>query len=528
MNTHQAIWTDRQPRRLYPRIDRDVEVDVAIVGAGITGITAALLLRKAGASVALLDRHHLGDGETRASSAHLSALLDDRYSALQRELSDDDLRLVARAARRSIDAIEDLVQGLEIDCDFRRCTGYLFSERVSDAESLRAEAALLERLGFVAAVHDGAPLPFATGSAVSVANEALIHPRKYVLALAKRAHAAGVLIFEQSEVASFADGQPCILETSPGPTDPVCTVRARDVIFAAHAPLTRMAIQSKLAHFTSYVAAFPARGVVQEGLFCDTSEPYHYLCTAEVDGQPYWIVGGQDHRTGLERDTTQRYAALRRYIRERFAVAESEIEFSWSGQVLESADGLPLVGLIPGASHLYTATGFGGNGLTWGTLSAEILRDRVMGRKNPYADLFEARRLVPVGALDSFFADAASVMRCYLGDLVTLASTDGVGIVPRGHGRVVRRDGTLVAAHRDAQGRLHVVSPRCPHMGGLVHFNTAEQTWDCPCHGSRFAIDGSVICGPAMSPLAPLPEPWSRDAEPTRHPAPPATVHHAR
>ncbi|RYE78327.1 MAG: FAD-dependent oxidoreductase, partial [Myxococcales bacterium] len=340
------------------------------------------------------------------------------------------------------------------------------------------------------------PVPYPVEGAVRVDDQAIFQPRAYVLGLLERAIKAGVEVYEDTAVTSFSDGDTCTIETADGPT-----VTARQVVFAAHNPLTRLALQNKLEHYNSYVLAFPATGEATPALVCDTEDPYHYIRTFEYQGKTHWIVGGEDHRTGDEPDTEAPYARLIAWTCQRFGITPGQITHRWSSQVVESADGLPHIGRVPGAKNLWIATGFGGNGMTWGSLAAEMISEAIQGRPSPYADLFEAGRAIPLGDIPTVVRDGAFVAGCYLGDVLKLAETDGVEDVAKGEGRVVRHLGVLVAASRDETGKLSVVKARCPHLGGLVRFNPAEKTWDCPCHGSRFDLEGKVLTGPALTNL---------------------------
>lgn len=491
MSAHTPIWDEFKADSAHARLDADAETDVVVVGAGITGVTAALLLRREGKRVLLLERNRAASGDTGCTSAHLSTQLDDRYRDLARGLSRPELRTLAHAARRSIELIESLSRSCQLPCGFTRVPGYLFTEDARERDLLKEEAALLAELDFSTEYVPFAPLPFDTAGAVRVDNQAIFQPRAHVLGLLRQALQEGVVLHENTDVASFAEGEPCLVQTAHGPT-----VRAREVVFAAHAPLSRVALQTKLGHFSSYVVAFPAPAPVTSGIFSDTADPYNYLRTFEHRGQHFWVVGGQDHRTGLEKDTNQPYERLLAWVERRFGV--KQVPFRWSGQVMESVDGLPYIGRLPGAEHLWVATGFGGNGLTWGSLAAEIISDLMLGRGSAFSEIFAANRAVPLQDAGTFLRDTAVVVSCYLSDMLKLAEFDGVDAVKPGEGRVVRHDGRLVAAHRDEHGKLRVVTARCPHLGGLVRFNNAENTWDCPCHGSRFELSGNPLTGPAL------------------------------
>ncbi len=499
MPEHSPIWSEVHGHTPRPALSADREVDVAIIGAGITGVTAALLLRRAGKSVALLERNRACDGVTGFTSAHVALQLDNRYNELSSNLSSKELRTLAQASRRAVSIIETLVRDESVECQFQRVPGFLYSNKSDEQKTLQDEVSLLQSLEFKASYTRDVPLPYAVEGAVRLDDQAIFQPRAYTLRLLERALAVGVELYENTAVESFHDGDPCTVETHDGPV-----VRARNVIFAAHSPLKGVNLQNKLEHFNSYVIAFPASGDVTPSLICDTDDPYHYIRTFTLRGRPYWIVGGEDHRTGQEKDTNAPYERLIAWSSERFKMTPEQVAFRWSSEVFESVDGLPHIGQMPGAKKIWLATGFGGNGLTWGSLSAEMLTDAILGRESPYADLFKAGRAVPLADLPTAMRNGLNVAGCYLGDVLRLAETDGVDDVKPGEGRLVKHRGEIVAARRDAHGKLTVLKAKCPHLGGLVQYNSAEQTWDCPCHGSRFDANGKVISGPTVKGLDPV------------------------
>lgn len=498
---NHAIWNDVQAGPQAPALEADQQTDVVVIGAGITGVTAALLLRRHGQRVTLLERNRAGDGDTGGTSAHVTALLDVPYRELRKGRSQEELQLIARAARRAVELVGKLAAQSSIDARFTECPGFLYTEGSDGREPLREELSLLQQLGFESSWLERAPLPYPTAAAVRVERQAHFHPRAHVLGLLERARAEGVVVHEQSPVVSIDDGEPCTVTTEAGPR-----IQARHVVIAAHAPLTLVDLQTRLSHYASYVLAFSTASAPPEvdGLFCDDQSPYHYIRLARSQGQQVWVVGGADHRLGQRSDTHRSYDELLAWAAARFGVSTAKLEARWSSQVFESQDHLPFVGPLLGTPHLWTATGFGGNGLTWGSLGAEILVDGILQRSNPFAELLSPQRVPPATAIPTFLRDAGHVARCYLGDLTKLVETDGVEQLHPGEGRVVRHGLRLVAAYRDTKGEVHAVSARCTHLGAIVRFNTAEKTWDCPCHGSRFDLQGHPLTGPALDPLHPI------------------------
>jgi Rieske Fe-S protein len=328
--------------------------------------------------------------------------------------------------------------------------------------------------------------------------QARLHPRQYLAGLAKALVAAGGHIFEHTEAEEFTDA-PRAVKTKGG------TVRCADVIIATHNPqvgvggMTRATLlQTKLALYTSYVVAgrVPA-GSVPDALWWDTATPYHYVRVEPHRDHDVIILGGEDHKTGQATDTEACYGRLASYLAAR--VPGIALSHRWSAQVIETPDGLPYVGAT--ADHEYAATGFAGNGLTFGTLAAMLMTDAIAGRSNPWADLFDVGRKALGRSLWDYVTENTDYPYYMIRDRFAGAEAKSLRAVRRGHGTIVERDGQKVAAYRDADGSVTLRSAVCTHMGCTVTWNAAERTWDCPCHGSRFRIDGSVISGPAGAPL---------------------------
>jgi nitrite reductase/ring-hydroxylating ferredoxin subunit len=319
-----------------------------------------------------------------------------------------------------------------------------------------------------------------------------VHPTRYVHALAALAVRRGASIFENTPITAIEDGEPCTLRTASG-----AVVRAERVILATHSPLTHLFLQTKLKQYRSYVVSGPCERPLP-GLYWDLADPYHYTRAAVIDGAQHWVIGGEDHKTGQDADTMARFASLTEYAR---SVGLPEITHAWSAQVVEPIDGLPYVGAESDESRVYFATGFSGNGMTLGTAAASILADACLGRPNRFAELFDARRRPKASLLPSYVQENADFPIEFVKGVAGAFRPRTVHDVPKGHGEVIRSGGKPLAIYRDEAGAVQAVSAVCTHMGCLVAFNPAEKSWDCPCHGSRFALDGSVIDGPAWKPL---------------------------
>jgi len=491
-------WIDTQSLPRFPALDRDLTVDVVVVGGGITGITAAYLLTQAGRSVALIDRRQLASVDTGHTTAHVTFVTDTRLSDLVKTFGRDHARAAWDAGRAALWQIQSIAADEGIDCGFEWVSGYLHApadaEGDMSAADLQAEAALAAELGFDARFVDQVPLVNRAG--VEFSDQALFHPRQYLRGLLDAIVRNGGHVFEDTNEDEVQ-------------ADPM-RVTARGhrlscgyLVLATHDPLagvSRMAaatlFQTKLALYTSYaVSGTLLPGQVPGGSFWDTKDPYDYLRVHGAPTRDVAILGGEDHKTG-QGDPAACFARLEQ--RARALLPEIELTHRWSGQVVETPDGLPYIG--ESAERQFVATGFAGNGMTFGTLAGMMAADAVAGRANPWRDLFDPGRKT-LSTVWDYLRENTDYPYYMVRDLFAKPEGRSLRALKRGEGKILELAGTKVAAYRDAAGTVTRLSAICTHMGCTVGWNAAERTWDCPCHGSRFEATGKVISGPAETPL---------------------------
>lgn len=501
-----SYWIDSASLPRFPKLERNLAVDVVVIGAGITGITAAYLLKKAGRSVALVDRARCAAIDTGHTTAHVTAVTDLRLQDLARNFSRDHARAVWDAGSAAIDRIVANIRAEDIACDFKWVPGYLHAPLSGandrDRSALEAEAHLARELGIQADFLD--EVPFVKLPGVKFAHQALFHPRKYLNGLLHRIPGGGSHVFESTEI---DDVQADPLAVTAGPFKITCDY----LVVATHTPLTgkagmlgAMLFQTKLALYSTYAlgAKIPS-GLLPEASFWDTSHPYYYLRVDHRRGSDYAIFGGEDHKTGQGEGADAAFRRLEQRFRQ--IVPDAQVDHHWSGQVIETNDGLPFIGEV--VDRQFAATGFAGNGMTFGTLAGLMAVDAALGRRNPWRDLFAPSRKKLLGGAWDYLKENKDYPYYLVRDWLARADTDSLAAVPRQQGRIVNLDGRKVAAYRDAAGQLSLCSPVCTHLKCIVAWNDAEQTWDCPCHGSRFRPTGEVISGPAEEPLEKLPPP---------------------
>jgi glycine/D-amino acid oxidase-like deaminating enzyme/nitrite reductase/ring-hydroxylating ferredoxin subunit len=506
-----SLWMSTTATPSRSVLEEDTHADVCIVGAGIAGITTAYLLAKQGKSVIVLDDGAVGGGQTERTTAHLSNALDSRYVEIERLHGLEGAKLAASSHTAAVDRIESIIAEEQIVCDFVRLDGYLFLPPGDSPELLDQELAAAHRAG----LRDVERLPrvpllhFDAGPCLRFPRQAQFHPLMYLSAVATALERAGGRIFNGTHAETIKGGFPTRIETSNGRV-----VTADAVVVATNSPVNDLvAIHTKQAAYMTYaIGAIVPHGTVAPALYWDTLHPYHYVRIHSISAEAHianhggdeWqdvlIVGGEDHKTGQAPAHFEPYARLEAWARERFPMIQ-EVNFRWSGQVMESIDGLAFIGRNPlDHPNVFIVTGDSGMGLTHGTIAGILLTDLILGRENPWTKLYDPSRKT-LGALGRFVKENLNLASQY-GDWLTGGDVESSSQIKPDTGAVVRNGLMKVAVYRDPQGDCHNCSAVCTHLGGIVHWNDAEKTWDCPCHGSRFDRLGGVLNGPANHDLA--------------------------
>jgi glycine/D-amino acid oxidase-like deaminating enzyme/nitrite reductase/ring-hydroxylating ferredoxin subunit len=495
-----SVWAGTAEVPGRPSLASDVTTDVCIVGAGIAGLTTAYLLAKEGRAVVVLDDGPIGGGETGRTTAHLASALDDRFHHLEQIHGETGSRLAGQSHAAAIDRIEAIVSEAGIACDFARVDGYLFVAPGEPEDELDREAEAARRAGLEVEKIARAPLgSFDTGPALRFARQAQFHPLRYLSGLAKAVLAAGGQIYSGVHVEEFAGGSKAHVKTAAGGT-----VAGKAIVVATNTPVNdRVVMHTKQAPYRTYAIALdiPA-GSVPKALFWDTADPYHYVrIQQQGGGRPdLLIVGGEDHRTGQADDIEERWTRLEGWTRERLPMSQ-RVTYKWSGQVLEPADSLAFIGRNPlDQDNVFIATGDSGQGMTHGTIAGLLITDLIQGRTNPWSHLYDPARR-SIRAMKDYATELARSQKGYV-PWVTPAEVTSVQEIPAGEGRILREGLHKIAAYRGPAGDVCQLSATCPHLGCIVEWNAGEKTWDCPCHGSRYAPDGHVLNGPAITGLA--------------------------
>ena len=494
---NRSYWIASTPATDYAPAPDELDADVAVLGGGIAGLNAAAALLAKGRSVVVVEAARIVEGVTGNTTAKVTSSHGQIYGHLEKRFGAGKARLYADSQQAAIEHVARVVESDGVDCDFVRTESYVYTEDEPEVATLEREVEAATRAGLPVSLVRDVPLPFDVAAAIRYDGQARFHPRKYLLHVAESVVAAGGTILEGTVALDVDEGDPCVVTTSRG------VIRARDVVVATHIPfLDRGMFFARQFPVRDYVvAARIPTDRAPDGMFLSTEQPTHSMRVTEDGDALLLIVGGEGHPPGREEDGDKRYERLEAWTRERFGV--TEFTHRWSTQDYTSADRVPFVGRFhAGAKRLWVATAFGAWGMTNGVMSGLLLADLVTGAENPWADLYDPVRVGPkASSVPRLVKENLAVAKHLVAGYVTPGDAGSPDELAPGQAAVVRDGLSKTATYRDDDGVLHQVSARCTHLGCVVGWNAGERSWDCPCHGSRFDVDGNVLQGPAVKPL---------------------------
>jgi len=493
---HPSIWTQTVESPSFPSLNANCEVDVAIIGAGIVGVLSAWHLKNSCKTVALIDSHKALNGVTGNTTAKLTVSHGLIYHHLISKFGKESARLYSIANRDAIKWVEEFAIKESIDCDFKWSDLYLYAQSEDEYTQLKDEQEACQKIGLETSLVPHLSFKYPTNGGLIFKNQAEYHPLKFLTPIISKISGDGSFVFENTKATEVKHGDSCVITTDRG------TISATNVIVSSHFPSYDPALYfARLVPFRDYAIAVELNEPVPELMSVSPGKGYTY--------RPVWdslrektllIVSGENHRTGEGEDQNVHYQNLESFTRAHFDV--KRIAYSWSSQDLNTLDKIPYVGKITGSDKLvYVATGFGGWGMTHGVVASKLLSDLICGVRNPFQDLYSPQRFDPVTSAPKFAAASVSTAKHLIGDRFKGVSHDEFSQVKPGEGEIVETKHGKVGAFRDAEGILHAVSVSCTHLGCILAWNNSENTWDCPCHGSRFDKDGSVLEGPAVKNL---------------------------
>ena len=495
--THESLWVATTGDAGFEPLQESIGVDVAVIGAGITGLTAALLLKNGGLRVAVLDHSGVGLGATGYTTAKVSAQHGVLYQTIRSRFGEDGARRYAEANTAGLDLVERMVGEHGIDCDFERRPFFAYTEQDAHVGEVEEEVAAAQQAGMPASYTQETELPWPVKAAVRVEDQAQFHPRRYCLGLARAIDGNGSRVFECTRALDVDEGTFCVVKTERH------HVRAAFVVLATQLPfLDRGAFFAKAHPERSYAMAVALEQPVPRGMYISVEEPTRSVRQCPVEDGELMIVEGESHKPGEDDDENRHYAALEAFAAERFAVRS--YDYRWSTQDYMPVDRVPYIGrLRRGSKRIYVGTGYQKWGLTNGSAAGILISDQILGRENPWAELFDPNRVKPAASARELVKENLFVARRFFQDRITKRAPAAPEELAAGEGKVMSVRGRQIAVSRDEAGALHAVSARCTHLGCIVNWNSAEQTWDCPCHGSRFSPSGEVIQAPAVAALKP-------------------------
>ena len=495
----RSLWMDIDVAPNARPLQGDKACDVVIIGSGIAGISTAYELAIEGQRVIVVDRGKIADGITARTSAHLAPLCDDLTSAMIDLRGEETSRQFYESQAAAVDRIEDIQKREQIDCDFRRLDGYLFQALNTDSQIIDDELDAVRKVG--APVHRLVGVPFSQCEHQHVLRyprQGAFHPLKYLRGLAAVIERKGGVFYSGTTVQQIEerDDGAVRVTTSGG------IVTARAAVVASNSPIVdRFALHTKMAPYRTYAMAFSiGRGAIPDALYWDTLDPYHYVRLQPGDDRTdYLIVGGADHKSGEADDAPARFEALEAWTRNLIPAAK-QVTHRWSGQVLDTIDYAGFIGRNPGNANIYVHTGDSGQGITHGVVGSVINSALIRGEVSRWSDVYEPSRKTPA-AIGNFMRENVTALKNFAEYLAPgeLASADDL---KPGHGAIIRQGMSKIAAYRDEAGRLYARSAACTHLGCHLHWNSFETCWDCPCHGSHFAVDGTPLNAPAINPLS--------------------------
>ncbi len=489
-----SLWLEDTPTTSHPSLEGDHRCHVAVIGAGITGLTAALLLARDGFSVCVVDEGPVASATTAHTTAKVTSQHHLTYARIARTHGKEGAAVYASGMEAAKERIAALAND-GIDCDFRRRAAYVYANNPAERKLLEEETQAAVEAGLPAVIDEDVPLPFETNGAMRFANQAEFHPRKYALGLAERFIEAGGRIFEHTRAVEVEESNGCVVHCATG------RIQAEHVVVATLMPfLDRGGYFARAYPSRSYVVTARVKDAVPDAMLINAAPPIRSIRAVPFRGGELLMVLGEDHHNGSPKATPERYEQLIRFVSEHWDL--ESIEHRWSAQDYSPDDGVPYIGRLTRRSErIHVATGFKKWGMTSGTLAAMLISDAVAGRDNQWAALFSSTRVKPLAEAPRFLAENARVGMRFFGDRVLNPGRRDIRDLKRGEAAIVISKWDKVAGYRDEDGKLHAVSARCTHLGCQVAWNGAERTWDCPCHGSRFTVDGEILEGPATSPL---------------------------
>jgi glycine/D-amino acid oxidase-like deaminating enzyme/nitrite reductase/ring-hydroxylating ferredoxin subunit len=490
---NEPTWIDISLKS-YPKLTENLQTEIVIIGGGLTGVTAAYMLAKQGKKVILIEKYTIGAGETSNTTAFITSFFDTPTKDIEKHFGALGAKNIWKCGQQAIATIAKIVSEEKIPCEFTYCDAYIYALHNNQVKNLQNEAAYAQKYDIQASFNKtDDTLPFKNNGYLSLKNQAKFHPLKYLNHLAEKATEQGASIYGNTTAQSVKNkGGKVIVQTDTN------QIEAKKVIVATHFPFIFDFLSSdKLIPYTTYVleADIPVSSFTQS-VYWDSEDPYTYFRIEKNEHKDRIILGGADHKVGNKNIETHPYDTLKHYLKETLKIHDAQIHRQWSGEIYESIDGIPLIGEYK--ENIYVATGFAGNGMTYGTYAASLITDHILGLENESTQLFNPKRFKN---LKAFIKEGLHKGLSFTGNFIKSEISGDPTNIPNETGAVLRMNGKPTAIYKDENGTILKLSAFCTHMNCIINWNSTEKTWDCPCHGSRFKKTGEVLTGPANKPL---------------------------
>ena len=491
----ESYWISSTPQTSYPLLDHDIQVDIAIVGGGIVGITSAYLLSQEGYKIAIIEADRIIQGTTGHTTAKISSQHGLIYDRLTKQLGEQKANQYAHANESAIQEICRIIQEENINCDYSSQNAYVYTQKDEYVSQIKAEVNAASALGIKASFLSEVPLPVSIKGAVCFENQAQFHPRKYLLPLANKVITNGCYIFEKTRAIDIFHGNPCTVMTASGKK-----VIASKVVIASHYPFYEAhgLYFSRIYPERSYILAVKVKENFPGGMYITAEDPTRSLRAQKSGNEELILVGGENHKTGQGEDMINHYKKLKDFAEQLFQV--EDIPYRWSAQDYTTMDEVPYIGyLTSGTPNLFVATGLYKWGMTNGTVAAMMFKDILTHGKSRWDDIYNPSRFTPSASAKNFVKENLNVAGKFISGKIRPVSNNID--IQLGEGKIVTINGERMGAYKDVEGMIHIVDTSCTHLGCELEWNSAEKSWDCPCHGSRFSYKGEIIVGPALKEL---------------------------
>jgi len=494
-NLTKSYWIESTPDTDYPALMGDIETEILIVGGGLAGISCAYMLNKEGFRIALIEADHIAQGASGHTTAKITSQHGLIYNKIKTKLGQHLAKQYADANEKAISEIGRIIEEHNIDCNYTRQTAYVFTQQDKYLKEIEEEVEAASSLGIKASFADSLPLPLPVKGAVIFENQAQFHPRKYILSLAQII-GSNVQIYENTRAVDIEEEDDRYVVT----TERGNKIRSKRVIMASQYPFYNKhgMYFARLYPKRSYIVAVKAREKFPGGMYINAEDPTRSLRQQDIENGELILVAGSNHNTGQSPDTNIHYEELEEFVKQIFTV--EDIPYRWSTQDYDTPDGIPYIGhFTSNTPNLYVATGFLKWGMTNSMVSAMLIRDLIVNGESPWQEVYNPSRKNIIPSAKTFIVENLKVAENLIDGKITPLPHE-IELNP-GEAKVVKIKGERIGAYKDEEGKIHLVNTTCPHMGCELNWNSAEKSWDCPCHGSRFTYTGEIIEGPAVEPL---------------------------